>query len=193
MNISLWIDPPLSGLENMARDRVLFERIESGLDEIYLRLYTWTEPTYSYGYRQTAASLPNKNIPAVQRLTGGGIVLHQPEELTYCFVAPKKLFPENIMASCLKLSEPLIKALQELGIPAEIAGRSGEVNCVNEDCFARPATYEILANGKKILGSAQKRGTTALLQHGAFKLPERAGFRTDRLQKAIIGAFLTYF
>lgn len=173
----------------MARDKALFDRIESGLAEVYLRFYTWREPTYSYGYRQTAEKLPDKNIPAVQRLTGGGIVLHQPGELTYCFVAPKKYFPENIMASCLKLSVPFVTALQAVGIPAEIAGRSGEENCVDDDCFARPATYEILAKGVKILGSAQKRGAAALLQHGAFKLA--GGTSLPQLIRCIKREFLT--
>ena len=35
-------------------------------------------------------------------------------------------------------------------------------------CFSYPAEYEIVVEGKKIVGSAQKRGKRALLQQGSI-------------------------
>jgi len=35
-------------------------------------------------------------------------------------------------------------------------------------CFSYPAEYEIVCQGKKIVGSAQKRGKRALLQQGSI-------------------------
>jgi len=45
------------------------------------------------------------------------------------------------------------------------AGRRGGF-----DCFAEPATDELLAGGRKVAGSAQRRAGGAVLQHGSIRL-----------------------
>lgn len=86
----LIIDPPASGVWNMAVDEALFlDAAESG--GATLRFYQWSEPTLSLGYfqryedrHQHAAS---RNCPIVRRQTGGGAILHD-RELTYSLSLP---------------------------------------------------------------------------------------------------------
>jgi lipoate-protein ligase A len=41
---------------------------------------------------------------------------------------------------------------------------------VSAACFEAPSAYEIMANGRKLLGSAQSRRATVVLQHGTLPL-----------------------
>lgn len=170
------IDPPRTAVDNMALDEALFQQAESGLiSGIYIRFYSWSQPAVSFGYRQSfdlinqqkAAQL---NVALVRRVTGGGMVFHQPNELTYCLVAANSLFPDSIILSCNQISELFIQGLKAFGVTAELAGRDGVAVCNDSLCFARPTKYEVLVSGRKLIGSAQKRGKHAFMQHGSLAL-----------------------
>ena len=84
------IDPPMAGLENMARDHALAEELEAG--HAVLRLYRWDRPTVSLGRNEPGKCYDTDRarecgIPFVRRPTGGRAVLHS-DELTYAVVAP---------------------------------------------------------------------------------------------------------
>ena len=170
------IDPPRTAAENMAMDEALLTQAEAGIiSGIYIRFYSWVHPAISFGYRQAFDLVDQHkalqlNVELVKRVTGGGMVFHQPNELTYCLVAENKLFPDSIMLSCNQISQFFIKGLQALGVTAELAGRAGVATCNDNVCFARPTKYEVLVQGRKLIGSAQKRGKLAFMQHGSLAL-----------------------
>jgi lipoate-protein ligase A len=81
--LRLLIDPPAPGPWNMAVDDVLLD-LAAATGQATLRFYQWQQPTLSLGYfqaldnrRQHAAS---QDCPVVRRATGGGGVLHHPEQ-----------------------------------------------------------------------------------------------------------------
>src|SRR5215207_8059381 len=92
MHWMLLLTPPLSGAENMALDEALMRRAtETG--EATFRVYTWAEPTLSFGRNQTALGTYSagrarrRGVSVVRRPTGGRSLLHH-REITYSVTAP---------------------------------------------------------------------------------------------------------
>jgi lipoate-protein ligase A len=77
--------------------------------------------------------------------------------------------PKGLVPSFKKISEAIVLALHSIGISSEIRNSKLDIrNSKSQLCFSYPAEYEIAVNGKKIVGSAQKRGRKALLQQGSI-------------------------
>lgn len=164
--------PPRDGAENMARDAVLqdYSR-ESG--ECVLSVYSWSRPTLSFGRNQTAkglydiALIERNDIGVVRRPTGGRAILHD-HEITYS-VTGSDAFAPSLSSAYEAINHLLVDALQLLGVPAEIA--RPETTAPPPDlspCFAEPVKGELVALGRKLVGSAQYRERGAFLQHGSI-------------------------
>lgn len=166
------------GAENMRRDQEKFLTAEQHAlkNYFYLGFYTWQNKAISFGYRQKIAELIDLKkaaalgIELVSRPTGGGMVFHQPGELTYCLVAARALFPTGIISSCNAISKIIISGLNKLGLAVELAQQQGVTTCNQNLCFARATKYEVLSQGRKLLGSAQRRGKNVFLQQGSLPL-----------------------
>ncbi len=172
---------------NMAVDEAIFREVSSHHSPPTVRFYTWNQPSVSVGYFQNVVSdlniplLAEKKIPWVRRITGGRGVFHH-LELTYSFSAPATLpavqFPHDIKGSYQKISLGLATGFKTLGIPVqfytdlptffEIKKRAR-----NPVCFSAPSWYELLIEGKKVVGSAQKRDKKGFLQQGSILLSHR--------------------
>ncbi len=152
---------------NMALDRLLLQGTES-----VFRLYGWSQPTLSLGRNQKDFHDLNqealKACALVRRDTGGQAVLHQ-HELTYSFVGSIPPLPQGVLESYRFLSRPLSKALTSLGV-AVTSGEYKKFKPRGSHCFLEPSAYELLLEGKKLIGSAQRRQGKRLLQHGAILL-----------------------
>lgn len=167
----LIVNPSADGEWNMGVDCALLDCATAPV----LRLYGWNQPTLSIGYAQkpemdvNLAFLENEKIPLVRRPTGGRAILHW-DELTYAVTIPSHSgffgsLPEMYATATL----PLRDALMSLGLPLDTDGRAAGVRS-NPCCFATRLKHEISVNGKKIVGSAQRRLKTAALQHGSIVL-----------------------
>lgn len=168
----LLIDPVgRSGVENMRSDEALLDDVvRSG--NAFLRLYRWDPPTLSVGRNQP---ITFQGVPIVRRPTGGQAVWHE-HEVTYAVAAPIVMFGSLRGAYC-QIHTRLARALRTLGVDASLAPapslRSGQAVRPSgrpAACFAVPAGGEILAGGKKLVGSAQVRKRDAFLQHGSILL-----------------------
>ncbi len=171
---------PGNAARNMEIDRHLLEEATSGAPPT-LRFYTWEPPAVSIGRFQRIETSVDMDacrrhgIDIVQRITGGRAVLHL-RELTYTIASPADvpLFPSDILGTYRVIAEGLLKGLSNLGIAAEILSRSCKnvalVKRRSKDpaCFSSPSWYEIVVNGRKIIGSAQRRVRGAFLQHGSI-------------------------
>lgn len=179
----LIVSPEVCGSANMQFDLKLFHDFEKGHIPSTLRIYSWKPKCVSLGYSQDADGLVDglmvkeKGWDIVKRPTGGGIVFHNEEEVTYSLVTEidNPVLPKGLVSSCKKIAEAVIHALTKIGIDAEIQSsnfkfqnKSQIPNPRSQLCFSYPAEYEIVVNGKKIVGSAQKRGKRALLQQGSI-------------------------
>jgi lipoyl(octanoyl) transferase len=151
---------------NMAIDEALLTSKEP-----VLRFYQWEPAGLSIGYFQSAKeiNLDNlKDIQLVRRLTGGNAVLHE-NELTYSFIIDEKEMPSSVIESYRIISQGLLEGLKLLGLNPTM-NKVVEKQQKSAICFHDPSWYEILVDGKKIIGSAQKRTKGKVLQHGAILL-----------------------
>lgn len=146
-----------------------------------LRLYGWNPPAVSLGrfqHESTAVrsdACYRRGIDVVRRITGGRAVLHD-RELTYSIAARSGsgIFPDDVLGAYKAIAAALLAGLGNLGIRAEMVARAGrhahlvDRSSGNPSCFSSPSWYEILVQGKKIIGSAQRRIPGAFLQHGSI-------------------------
>ena len=161
------------GAENMALDQALLDDAgRSG--RAYLRLYRWDPPCLSFGRNEPAltrydrAAIERRGIAVVRRPTGGRAVWHD-GEVTYAVAAPVAAFG-SLPDGYRVIHECIAAALRTLGVPAGVAPRGRPVTIGAGACFASAAGGEVIAGGKKVVGSAQIREGDAFLQHGSILL-----------------------
>ena len=111
-----------------------------------------------------------RNIDLVRRPTGGRAVLHD-EELTYAVAVPSRALG-GARETYRVLNHALLNAVRSLGTVADIHGDPNEraLPLSAGPCFQSPAEGEVIANGRKLIGSAQARISGALLQHGSIMI-----------------------
>ncbi|MBI5399386.1 hypothetical protein HZB07_02040 [Candidatus Saganbacteria bacterium] len=190
----LILEPQKAGSYHMAADIKLFNDFEAGKISPTLRIYSWAPRCISFGYAQKRErermrhEAKKSSWETVLRPTGGGIVFHSATEVTYSLVMDKDdpILPKGLIPSYKKISEAIVWALTKIGVLAEINNSSLGIRH-SSLCFSYPAEYEIVCNGKKIVGSAQKRGRRALLQQGSIILEPAIDFRV--MSEALIEGF----
>jgi lipoate-protein ligase A len=148
----------LDPARNLALDEAL---LRSGRET--LRLYAWEPPGLSIGYFQRARDFA---VPAgftlVRRPTGGGAIAHT-GEVTVAWVGRRRRV-ESVYAAT---NAWVRRAVARLGIAVE-AG-SGEPEAAPAGlCFDAHTSYDLLAGGRKLFGSAQRRGGDRFLMHGTL-------------------------
>ena len=166
-----------TGAENMAIDEAIMDAMKNNNSQPVLRFYGWKPATLSLGYAQSYAkevdgeACRQANIDVVRRPTGGRAVLHQ-YELTYSVIVPEseKHVKGTVIESYLKISKPLLKGINAVGVPAEIVAQASSGHTGTAACFDAPSWYELVVAGKKLVGSAQMRRDGILLQHGSIIL-----------------------
>lgn len=133
-----------------------------------LRVYSWTEPAVSIGYFQKPSVVPAGRT-WVRRYTGGGLVDHA-ADVTYTVVlqASHPLFIAGTGPCYRALHEAVSTALVELGHPVQLAETNDPEN---DACFQRPVLYDVVLQGLKVAGAAQRRTRAACLHQGSILVP----------------------
>ena len=166
-SIDLIHDPePRPAAVNMAVDEVLLRQLPRPL----LRVYRWLRPSVSFGYFEkyepVRTGYPGRD--PVRRWTGGGVVLHG-EDLTYSLLVPAgSLCPAlNTPGSYCAVHERIATALNRAGIAVVLAGASEKK--ISQACFENATRHDILLQGCKIAGAAQRRTKFGLLHQGSIQ------------------------
>lgn len=182
----LWHREPLKGSWNMAVDDYLFRTLDQ-TPITYVRFYRWERPTVSLGYSQKVSRVVNlpycqrNGVDIVRRLTGGKLVLHN-KEVTYSVCSSdSKTFTSTLKGSYRRIARALMEGLQKMALEPYLAD-TPPASYVRGTmpCFSYPASDEIEIQGKKIIGSAQKRLGSKFVQHGSIPLQEE-----EELLKAV--------
>ena len=124
-----------------------------GEDESYLLFYI-NEPSIIIGKNQNTIEeinteyVESNGIKVVRRLSGGGAVYHDLGNLNFSFITKDD---GDSFHNFQKFTEPVIKALEKMGVKAEISGRN-----------------DIMAEGRKISGNAQFSTKGKMFSHGTL-------------------------
>jgi lipoate-protein ligase A len=182
-------------------------KIELRKPSILIRLYYWSEPTLSLGNFQSIQELERAEDTAghpdlgrlawVQRKTGGGAILHD-QEVTYSIVVPSDGSPVGLGSKghseklYRAVHESVVAGLVQMGFDARLSeactcsvagGSKGKEPFL---CFHRRTPVDVVVGDHKVLGSAQRRVKTGLLQHGSF-LVSRSPYYPSLLGIADLG------
>ena len=156
---------------NMALDEALLESI-ADIGHPVLRFYDWAKPCATFGYSQEFAAIEAAtNLrPLIRRPTGGGLVPHG-NDWTYSLTFPPTHEWAQFAAteSYRRVHALLQTSFAKLGIQTELADCCRRP-CPGE-CFAGHELHDLLWNGKKIAGAAQRRNRFGLLIQGSVQSP----------------------
>jgi lipoate-protein ligase A len=179
---------------NMAIDEALLEIAT----EPTIRFYKWDHPALSFGYfgkfTEVASHAAERDL--VRRWTGGGIVFHE-DDLTYSLVIPAAdpAFGESSASIYEKIHDAVRAAFAANGKSVELAGgrdaalrrsepesrlRTAQRAVPSDNCFANPVRADVLSNGRKIAGAAQRRTRCGLLQQGSIQSVQLANKFADQ-------------
>ncbi len=173
MKLKIRNDGPASGAVNMQIDSDLLANHKPEDDPI-LRIYTWNPYAVSRGYHQkddsfNHAEIESKGYGLVRRATGGRAILHA-QELTYAIIgsSPSELFGNTLHDTYMLINMALIQFLQGMGLDPDISDGETLTEARASICFKSAGKHEITVQGKKIIGSAQRRTNGVFLQHGSI-------------------------
>ena len=161
----------------MSLDREIIDEVSKNPTYGVLRWYSWKPPAFSLGYGQNPENIfkNTSEITYVKRPTGGSLLYHG-GDISYSFTIPRKN-PLGIDCSCDLynfISSAWIEGFKKLGIPVEMPVNVPKAKDVPRDirnlCLAFNSPGDLLLNGKKIGGSAQRRLRNVWHQQGFIML-----------------------
>jgi lipoate-protein ligase A len=150
---------------NMALDEALL-RSAAKRGRPLLRVYSWRKPAVSIGYFQKFPSQPAGTCAIVRRPTGGGVVYHG-NDTTYTVVVPPghPLFELSTAEAYCALHKAVASALP---LQSEIHVTPAQSPWGAYECFQKPVMGDVVAEGKKLAGAAQRRTKWGLLHQGSI-------------------------
>jgi lipoate-protein ligase A len=177
---------PSTAGENMERDTRLLADL-GGAEEPILHIYGWKGRCATYGYfleveeHLRMEEVRRWGVSLARRPTGGGVVFHI-WDLAFSVLIPavSPLFSLNTLQNYATINGAVERAAAAfLGSTAVLAMTSvdGETACAGAAhfCMARPTKYDVVEEGKKIAGAAQRKTRAGFLHQGtiAVAMPER--------------------
>ena len=156
---------------NMAIDKAL--TISYQKDDIpILRFYTW-ENSFTVGLGQDLEHYSDlKEIykdNCSKRITGGGVLFHG-HDISYSLIlSNSELGNLSVKQSYEKICQFLLEFYKQLGLNPSFVKDSEYIKLKkNEFCQVGFEAYDIIINGNKIGGNAQKRNKKLIFQHGSI-------------------------
>ena len=161
--------------ENMAIDDALFSCFDKNSEPIF-RLYTWFS-SFTIGMSQTF----NENFyeefyeefmkDFAKRMTGGGTLFHG-NDISYSILIPSFFLEKSsVKESYEKICSFLLLFYKNIGLNAYFAKDDLSINLSKSPfCQNGFEPYDILIDGKKIGGNAQRRNKNIIFQHGSISL-----------------------
>jgi len=166
---------------NMEIDQKLLETLDPE-GPIILHFYDWESPSITYGYFMKPEelldfeALQNEGIEIARRPTGGGVVFHL-WDLAFSILVPSKnpYFSENPLENYSfinqKIQEAGRKHLQNQVQLTLLQNESPPLEKVFENfCMAKPTKYDVMLDGKKMAGAAQRKKKQGYLHQGTISL-----------------------
>jgi lipoate-protein ligase A len=180
--LGVWADTvPRGGPAQMAADEAML----AAAAQPVLRVFHWSGPWVSAGcfipYDDAAAVRPD--LPVCRRWTAGGIVVHD-GDLTFSLAVPRgeRWAALRAAESYRELHQAVARAMTAAGLAVELAAGSP---APHGECFARPVTHDILRDGTKVAGGAQRRTRRGVLHQGSIQRVPEPGALAGPLAEAM--------
>jgi lipoate-protein ligase A len=163
-----------SALEMMLKEKALITSVPSNP---CLRVYLM-HPGITYGYfiqpEKWLALSRLRSLSTAQRPTGGGLLFHG-QDITFSLSLPSShpLFHLDTSDRYQAINQKVLEALSPL-VPSSctlsLSSKTSLPGNEKEVCLANPTSYDLLCNGKKVGGSAQRKTKTSLLHQGYIQI-----------------------
>jgi lipoyl(octanoyl) transferase len=155
----------------MAVDEALLESAQE-IGTPVLRLYAWLEPAATFGFSQKYTDVEQMTClrPLIRRPTGGGLVPHD-RDWTYSLVFPPThaWYKLRAIESYRKIHVWLQATFQKVGLRADLAPETRRATV--GQCFIGAEQFDVVLEGQKIAGAAQRRNKFGLLIQGSIQPP----------------------
>lgn len=167
------ISQNLSAKANTCIDFALFKAFKSN-DLPILRVYSW-QKSITFGAGQKPDEYENlikqyeNNFS--KRITGGGVLFHG-HDISYSLIIPSSYIENKGVKETYELICSFVLCFYDsLGLKAEFAKDIKEI-VLSKSAFCQVGfeAYDIIINGQKIGGNAQKRTKNVIFQHGSIPL-----------------------
>ena len=168
------------GPANMALDEALLETVSAGgAATAFLRTYGWTTPTLSLGYFQHLDRSSGRSALSIR--PDGAPVDRRRSDLA----SPRGDLRSGRRRPIIRWRGPapdcIAQSTRPSRGPARVGNSRGPARRICRErsygdqkrpllCFTDPDPEDIVTNGVKIVGSAQRRRGGAVLQHGSLLL-----------------------
>ncbi len=181
-----------SAEENMRFDAELLEQADT-LSHPILHFYEWSGNSATHGYFTDPSKLLNLDnvrrfsLQLVRRPTGGGIVFHG-WDMAFSVLVPATCseFSLNTLENYAFVNNAVLTSVKEfldhqppLSLTAEDFA-SWDSNCAHF-CMAKPTKYDVMWEGKKIAGAAQRKTRKGFLHQGTIALAHPNSEYLDRI------------
>lgn len=190
--------------EIMSLDAKLLRAMQAK-DAPILHLYRWAGPSATYGHfidpkkHLDLDFVQRYRLNLARRPTGGGIVFHI-WDLAFSFLMPAghPKFSTNTLENYRFVNQIVLEAVREVfSVSFDLIPQNAPSlgpDCQNF-CMAKPTQYDVIHQGMKIAGAAQRRGKQGYLHQGTISLafPQLGLLRDCLLSKeAVLQAMQAY-
>ena len=169
---------PGSATENMAIDKRLLENLAPS--QPLLHFYDWIGDCATYGHftrpeeHFNLTQSNSKPLQLAKRSTGGGIIFHL-YDLAFSVLLPADHpeFSINTLENYAFVNRKIVFAIHSFSGKAlmpELLPQKHLSKNLAQFCMAKPTVFDIIVNGKKVCGGAQRRTRLGFLHQGSISL-----------------------
>lgn len=164
-----------SAADNMEFDARLLGQL-GGRKNPILHLYGWKEPSVTFGHFIKPEKVINleeaskAGLDMSRRPTGGGVVFHL-WDLAFSVLIPAKcsLFSENTLENYALVNRVVQDVVEKPTTLTPMDSDALSADC-SHFCMARPTKYDVMLEGRKIAGAAQRKTKDGFLHQGTIAL-----------------------
>ncbi|MBM3183991.1 MAG: lipoate--protein ligase family protein [Chlamydiae bacterium] len=190
--------------EIMDRDEAFLEALDPNGEPI-LHLYEWEGLSITYGYFVDPQNffylekVKEKKLQLARRPTGGGIVFHL-WDLAFSFLMPSThpKFSLNALENYQFVNQVVLQAVAKVFPIKEMVLTEDPFTELSPECrsfcMAKPTEYDVIFEGKKIAGAAQRKKKQGYLHQGTISLawPDLSLLQEVIQSKVVIEAMVAH-
>lgn len=159
----------------MTKDALLLEQLHTDSLPI-IHFYEWSVPCLTYGYFTDVAvhidlpAMSKMGWQAAKRPTGGGIIFHL-TDFAFSVIIPvtHSSFSQNTMENYAFVNHLVAQAIASLGSTKLLQPATCSSSC-SSFCMATPTVFDLIIEGRKVGGAAQRRTKKGLLHQASLSL-----------------------